>query len=194
MASDGTKDPPESSLLADRTAAINNDQVDTKEVSKNALKKAQKQERLAADKANKSAVNTTKEAGRAEAKKAMSKAPKKKIEGAALIGIDVSKEEDFAAWYQQVLSKGDMLDYYDISGCYILKVDLTKSANGERLTLKQPASFFIWEEVQHFFNKKIKSIGVRNCSFPMFVSQDVLEREKAHIEGFATEVAWVTHA
>ncbi len=58
----------------------------------------------------------------------------------------------------------------------------------------QPASFFIWEEVQQYFNKRIKSIGVKNCAFPMFVSQDVLEREKAHIEGFAAEVAWVTHA
>jgi prolyl-tRNA synthetase len=39
-----------------------------------------------------------------------------------LIGIDVGKEEDFPDWYQQVLTKGDMLDYYDVSGCYILKV------------------------------------------------------------------------
>lgn len=58
----------------------------------------------------------------------------------------------------------------------------------------QPASFFVWEEVQQYFNKRIKSIGVKNCAFPMFVSQEVLEREKAHIEGFAAEVAWVTHA
>ena len=58
----------------------------------------------------------------------------------------------------------------------------------------QPASYFIWEEVQQWFNKRIKKLGVKNCSFPMFVSQDVLEREKAHIEGFAAEVAWVTHA
>ena len=57
-----------------------------------------------------------------EAKKPTSKAAKKKIEGAALIGIDVAKEEDFSGWYQQVLTKGDMLDYYDVSGCYILKV------------------------------------------------------------------------
>jgi prolyl-tRNA synthetase len=49
-------------------------------------------------------------------------AAKKKIEGAALIGIDVAKEDDFSGWYQQVLTKGDMLDYYDVSGCYILKV------------------------------------------------------------------------
>ncbi|KAI4232664.1 MAG: hypothetical protein L6R40_007336 [Gallowayella cf. fulva] len=179
MASNPDEDPVgEAVPIADRTAAINSDQVDTKELSKNALKKAQKQERLAADKANKSATNTTKEAGRAEAKKAVNKTPKKKIEGAALIGIDVSKEEDFSGWYQQVLTKGDMLDYYDISGCYILK----------------PASFFIWEEVQQWFNKKIKGMGVKNCAFPMFVSEDVLQREKSHIEGFAAEVAWVTHA
>ena len=112
----------ESTNLADTTAAINSGQLDPQEVSKNAAKKAAKQEKLAAEKANKSATSTTREAGRAEAKKAASKAPKKKIEGAALIGIDVSKEEDFSGWYQQVLTKGDMLDYYDVSGCYIVKV------------------------------------------------------------------------
>ena len=117
--------------------------------------------------------------GKAEAKAPTQKAgKKKKIEGAALIGIDVSKEEDFSGWYQQVLLKGDMLDYYDVSGCYILK----------------PASWFIWEEIQTWFNAKIKSIGVKNCAFPMFISKKVLEKEKDHIAGFAPEVAWVTQA
>ena len=61
--------------------------------------------------------------GKAQAKGPTQKASKKKkIEGAALIGIDVAKEDDFPGWYQQVLLKGDMLDYYDVSGCYILKV------------------------------------------------------------------------
>lgn len=112
----------------------------------------------------------------AKPKKAAGK--KGKIEGAALIGIDVAKEDDFSAWYSQVLTKGEMMDYYDVSGCYIL----------------QPNSWFIWEEIQTWFNKKIRSIGVRNCSFPMFVSEEALEREKNHIEGFAAEVAWVTEA
>jgi prolyl-tRNA synthetase len=103
---------------------------------------------------------------------------KKKIEGAEMIGIEISKDVDFSGWYAQVLTKGDMLDYYDVSGCYILK----------------PASYFIWEEIQAWFNIKIKALGVKNCSFPMFVSEDVLNREKDHIEGFAAEVAWVTHA
>lgn len=45
-----------------------------------------------------------------------------------------------------------------------------------------------------WFNPRIKKMGVKNCSFPLFVSEDVLNREKDHIEGFAAEVAWVTHA
>jgi len=108
--------------LADRTAAVNSDSVDVHEPSKNALKKAAKQKKLADDKANKSATNTVKETAKASAKKATMPTPKGKIEGAALIGIDVAKEDDFSAWYSQVLTKGEMMDYYDVSGCYILQV------------------------------------------------------------------------
>jgi len=71
-----------------------------------------------------------------------------------------------------------MLDYYSVSGCYILK----------------PWSYSIWEEIQQWFNSKIKELGVQNSYFPMFVSAKVLEREKDHIEGFSPEVAWVTRA
>ncbi|EEP75541.1 prolyl-tRNA synthetase [Uncinocarpus reesii 1704] len=127
----------------------------TGELSKNAAKKAAKQKKQAAEKAEKAA---NKGIGKSESKTSTAKAPKKKIEGAALIGIDVAKEDDFAAWYQQ------------------------------------PHSFFIWEEIQAWFNDKIKKMGVKNCSFPLFVSEDVLKKEKDHIEGFAAEVAWVTHA
>ncbi|KAE8226119.1 hypothetical protein CF319_g1229 [Tilletia indica] len=97
---------------------------------------------------------------------------------AELIGITVHKDGDFPEWYQQVLKKGDMLDYYDVSGCYILK----------------PWSYFVWQSIQNFFDGEIKKAGVENCYFPMFVSSDVLEKEKDHIEGFAPEVAWVTRA
>lgn len=58
----------------------------------------------------------------------------------------------------------------------------------------KPASWFIWEQIRDWFDFRIKKLGVRNCAFPLFVSEDVLQREKAHIEGFAAEVAWVTHA
>ena len=75
-----------------------------------------------------------------------------------------------------MLSKGAFISYYDISGCYIL----------------EPASYAIWETIKDFFDKRIKAIGVRNCYYPVFISQDNLQKEKDHIEGFAAEVAWVT--
>ncbi|THH00052.1 hypothetical protein EW026_g2425 [Hermanssonia centrifuga] len=101
-----------------------------------------------------------------------------KIEGAVQIAVGVKKEVDFATWYTSVLTKADMIDYYSVSGCYILK----------------PWSYSIWEIIQDWFNSKIKDMGVQNAYFPMFVSQKVLEREKDHIEGFSPEVAWVTRA
>ncbi|KAK6894972.1 putative proline--tRNA ligase [Candida tropicalis] len=101
-----------------------------------------------------------------------------KLEDAKLIGITVDKEKDFSTWYTQVVTKGEMLDYYDVSGCYILR----------------PNSYFVWETIQDYFNVRIKKLGVQNAYFPMFVSQRVLEKEKDHIEGFAPEVAWVTRA
>ena len=69
-----------------------------------------------------------------------------------------------------------MIDYYDISGCYILR----------------PWSYEIWEKIQEFLDAKIKAIGVRNYNFPLFVSQKALFKEKEHVEGFSPEVAWVT--
>jgi prolyl-tRNA synthetase len=101
---------------------------------------------------------------------------KGKDTGDALIGITTKKEEDLADWYQQVLTKGSMLQYSDIPGCYIY----------------EPGSWIIWEIIQEWFNKKIRSIGVKNCQFPLFITEDNLQREKDHIEGFAAEVAWVT--
>ncbi|ORY92880.1 hypothetical protein BCR35DRAFT_316740 [Leucosporidium creatinivorum] len=93
--------------------------------------------------------------------------------------MTVKKEQAvFGDWYSQALIKGEMLDYYDISGCYILK----------------PWSYGIWQEIQTWFDAGIKELGVQNAYFPMFVSSKVLEREKDHIEGFAPEVAWVTRA
>lgn len=95
-----------------------------------------------------------------------------------IIGITTEKDQDFSDWYSQVLIKSDMLEYYDVSGCYILK----------------PWSYSIWEKVQRWFDDEIKALGVENASFPLFVSNKVLQKEKDHIEGFAPEVAWVTKA
>jgi len=81
-------------------------------------------------------------------------------------------------WYSQIITKGDLIEYYDVSGCYILK----------------PWSYFIWEQIKDFFDKEIKKLGVQNCYFPLFVSKAALEREKDHIADFAPEVAWVTRS
>ena len=84
----------------------------------------------------------------------------------------------FSDWYAQVITLSEMIDYYDISGCYILR----------------PWAFSIWESIQAFFDARIKALGVQNAYFPLFVSQSALEAEKEHVEGFAPEVAWVTRS
>ena len=92
--------------------------------------------------------------------------------------MSVSIDEDFGAWYSQVVVAGELIEYYDISGCYILR----------------PMAFFPWQQVQNFFNKKIEAKGVKPCYFPTFVSKAALEKEKDHVEGFSPEVAWVTRS
>jgi len=101
----------------------------------------------------------------------------KKSDKSKQLGLEVEKSvATFSEWYQQVIMKSEMIEFYDISGCYILR----------------PWSFQIWEQIQEFFNKEIKKLGVKNSYFPLFVSQRALTAEKDHIEGFAPEVAWVT--
>ncbi|GFY98619.1 class II aaRS and biotin synthetases superfamily protein [Actinidia rufa] len=75
-----------------------------------------------------------------------------------------------------VVVSGELIEYYDISGCYILR----------------PWTMSIWEVMQAFFDAEIKKMNIKNCYFPLFVSPGVLQKEKDHIEGFAPEVAWVT--
>ncbi|KAJ3327616.1 hypothetical protein HDU76_011433 [Blyttiomyces sp. JEL0837] len=117
--------------------------------------------------------------GAKAAKAAPAAAPKAdESANAVQIGIQAKKNEDFPTWYTQVLTRTEMMDYYDISGCYIIR----------------PWAFKIWKEIQNFFSAEIEKIGVEECYFPMFVSAKALEREKDHVEGFAPEVAWVTKA
>lgn len=88
------------------------------------------------------------------------------------LGLEATKEEDIAEWYTQVIQKSEMLEYHDISGCYILR----------------PWSYFIWSQIQSFFDPKIKDLGVENTYFPLFVSKAALVKEKDHIADFAPEV------
>ena len=92
------------------------------------------------------------------------------------MGIQYKKEENFSDWYSECITKSEMIDYYEISGCYILR----------------PWSYEIWEKIQEYLGNLIKGIGVKNYNFPLFVSQKALFKEKEHVEGFSPEVAWVT--
>lgn len=92
------------------------------------------------------------------------------------LGLEATKKENFVDWYSQVITKSGMIEYYDVSGCYILR----------------PWSFAIWKEIKNFIDKEITVLGVQECYFPIFVTRSVLEKEKAHIADFAPEVAWVT--
>lgn len=93
-----------------------------------------------------------------------------------LLGMSTKKEDSFSDWYTEVITRAEMIEYYDISGCYILR----------------DWSDDIWEGIKAYLNSRIKSIGVKGCAFPLFVSKAALEREKDHIADFAPEVAWVT--
>ncbi|KAM6082796.1 bifunctional glutamate/proline--tRNA ligase isoform 4-T4 [Chlamydotis macqueenii] len=94
------------------------------------------------------------------------------------LGLEAKKEENLADWFSQVITKSEMIEYYDVSGCYVLR----------------PWAYAIWEAITNFFDGEIKKLGVENCYFPMFVSQAALEKEKTHIADFAPEVAWVTRS
>ncbi len=71
-----------------------------------------------------------------------------------VLALQAKKSEDFGKWYSEIIIKGDLLDYYVISGCYILK----------------PNSYFIWESIQRYLDIEFKKLGVKNCYFPMFVT------------------------
>ena len=138
---------------------------DTAETSKSALKKAEKHAKMAADKAAKAAKTVLPVGG---GKKADD-----------IIGITSSKQADFSSWYQEVVLKSEMIEYYnEISGFFILR----------------PRSMFIWDVIRKWFTANIESLDVEEVSFPMFLSKTSLEKEKDHVEGFAPELAWVTKA
>lgn len=93
-------------------------------------------------------------------------------------GITAKKDKDFSEWFTQVIQKADLIEYTDVSGCYVLK----------------PRAYAIWEKVQEFFNNELKKRGVKNAYFPLLIPEHLLNKESKHVEGFTPEVAWVTHS
>ncbi|XP_078050630.1 glutamyl-prolyl-tRNA synthetase isoform X2 [Augochlora pura] len=151
-----------------------------------AKKNVEKQEDKVSDKSNVSSVKKS-DSPTTEKQKNIAGKEKEvvKTEGAkdadsgktgTRLGMEVKKEENFFEWYSQIITKSGMIEYYDVSGCYVLR----------------PWSFSIWRMVKDYMDKEITKLGVQECYFPIFVSRSVLEKEKTHIADFAPEVAWVT--
>lgn len=94
-----------------------------------------------------------------------------------LVEAITSMDVDFAQWYTDVVKKAELIDYSSVKGCMVIK----------------PAGYAIWENIQSELDRRFKETGVENVYMPMFIPESLLEREKDHVEGFAPEVAWVTH-
>lgn len=94
-----------------------------------------------------------------------------------LVEAITSMEDDFAQWYTDVVKKADLIDYTSVKGCMVFK----------------PAGYALWENIQKELDKRFKATGVENVYLPMFIPESLLQKEKDHVEGFAPEVAWVTH-
>lgn len=88
-----------------------------------------------------------------------------------------SMEEDFSQWYTDVVKKAELISYSSIRGCMIVR----------------PEGYAIWENIQKEMDARFKETGVENLYMPMFIPESLLQKEKDHVEGFAPEVAWVTH-
>lgn len=128
--------------------------------------------------AQKKAEAQAKRKAEAEARKAQGIKKKEAVkkDTSQLLGIEAKKEECFSEWYSQVITRAELLDYYDVSGCYIIR----------------PYAYALWESIQKYMDAGIKKIGVQNSYFPIFVPGSALKKEEDELHGFEAEVAWVT--
>ena len=88
-----------------------------------------------------------------------------------------SRDVDFAKWYTDIVREAKLANYSSIKGCLVI----------------EPYGYAIWERMQNVLDNKFKELGHENVYLPLFISESLLEKEKEHVEGFAPEVALVTH-
>lgn len=91
--------------------------------------------------------------------------------------LSTSRGDDFAQWYQEVISEAEMAEESGVRGCMVIK----------------PWGYGIWERIQRLMDDRIKAAGVENCYFPLFIPLGYFAKEAEHVEGFAKEMAVVTH-
>ncbi len=91
--------------------------------------------------------------------------------------LTTTREGDFAQWYQEVIAEAEMAEESGVRGCMVIK----------------PWGYGIWERIQKLMDAEIKAAGVENCYFPLFIPLSYFAKEAEHVEGFAKEMAVVTH-
>ena len=87
------------------------------------------------------------------------------------------RAEDFSAWYNEVVLRAELADYSPVRGCMVIR----------------PDGYGIWERMQRALDDMFKATGHRNAYFPLFIPESFLHKEAQHVEGFAPELAVVTH-
>ncbi|QCX33703.1 proline--tRNA ligase [Caloramator sp. E03] len=86
-------------------------------------------------------------------------------------------DEDFAQWYTDIVKKAELADYSSVKGFMIIR----------------PYGYAIWENIQKDLDRRFKETGHENVYMPLLIPESLLQKEQEHVEGFAPEVAWVTH-
>ena len=87
------------------------------------------------------------------------------------------QHEDFSKWYNEIVQKADLADYSPVRGCMVIK----------------PYGYTLWEHIHDELDRRFKETGHVNAYFPLFIPMSFLEKEAEHVEGFAPELAVVTH-
>jgi prolyl-tRNA synthetase len=92
-------------------------------------------------------------------------------------GLTVKKSENFPEFYTQLIQKADLADYSKVKGCMVIK----------------PNAYHIWEQIQDYFNSRLKKLEVKNAYFPLFIPESFFQKEAEHAQGFSPEVAWIAN-
>jgi len=101
----------------------------------------------------------------------------KKSESESFVTEITPRSQDFSRWYLDVVRRAELADYSPVKGCMVIR----------------PYGYAIWELIQQSLDARIKAAGHQNAYFPLFIPESLLTREAEHVEGFAPQVAYVTH-
>src|SRR4051794_16669605 len=88
-----------------------------------------------------------------------------------------TRAADFSAWYNEVVLRSELADYSPVRGCMVIR----------------PNGYGIWERMQRQLDDMFKATGHQNAYFPLFIPESFLHKEAEHVEGFAPQLAVVTH-